>query len=688
MPTLARLPVLPRLANNKLAIKPPMGWNSYNYYSCAPNESIVLSNAQAVVDMGLRDLGYEYITIDCGWTLPNRTSNGTLTWNPDRFPRGLPFIGSSIHKLALKFGMYSDGGIQMCMTGQPAQAGSLNFEAIDARTFASWGADSLKYDNCYSDSNIGFPVTSYTPAQSPRQHYVNMQFAIQATGRHILFQICDWGIDFPSAWAPDMGNTWRIANDITPTWSSIPRILNQAVPQTDFAGPGRWLDLDMLEVGNSVLTPDEERTHFSLWSIIKSPLVIGTALNDDYTRINEESLAILSNQRVISYNQDSLGVAASFRRRWTEEGYEIWAGNLTDNRMVIALINNKNEARRLVLDLPVVGIQSAGWLVDVWGNYNATDVLTSYAADIGAHGTMLVEVGNLTLSGVYHVEDTAAEGEERLNVYYRRDDEKLLDAHDPHGHDDPKDNHGKTKGNHANPKDHKPSNDLRSIDDQRQKARNFSEIYGLTTSNHYQMTTYLYNGTILTETVSLNASNRNSLILGTPGINYINITNPPSQLYSSAEFSTSGNASLVPCLDGFCRPTSSKISWLGGPSSSNASLKIKSPSMTALGPKLARLHFCNNDIALETSWTTGTNTRNVTVTLNGGTPVRIETPLSGRSSELFSIGFGWMDSGVMDFLIDGWKPDGEDNEIIIGNVGGDAGAVSWAADFVGLEIYW
>ena len=228
-----------------------------------------------------------------------------------------------------------------------------------------------------------------------------MTSALLATKRSIVFQICDWGVDFPALWAPALGNSWRATNDIIPAYRTLPRILNQVVPQTDFAGPGHWLDLDMLEVGNNVFTIPEEETHFSLWAILKSPLVIGAALKDTYTSISQASLAILQNKNVIAYNQDSLGVAASFRRRWTAEGYEVWAGPLSGSRTVVALINLENVARSLTLDLPDVGIQKSGSIKDIWNGVTATNVLTSYTGQVLAHGTLLLELGTTTVAGNY-----------------------------------------------------------------------------------------------------------------------------------------------------------------------------------------------------------------------------------------------------------------------------------------------
>ena len=234
-----------------------------------------------------------------------------------------------------------------------------------------------------------------------------MTNAVLATGRPMIVQICDWGVDFPSAWAPALGNTWRITNDIIPAYKTVSRILNQAVPQTSFAGPEHWLDLDMLEVGNDVFTNAEEQTHFSLWAIIKSPLVIGAALKDTYTSISAASLAILNNTDVIGYNQDSLGTAASFKRRWTEEGYEVWAGPLSGGRTVVAIINLDDVGRTLTLDLPDVGFQTAGTVADIWNTVSASNVVTSYTGTVAAHGTLLLELGEVTPAGQYSIADAA-----------------------------------------------------------------------------------------------------------------------------------------------------------------------------------------------------------------------------------------------------------------------------------------
>lgn len=256
-------------------------------------------------------------------------------------------------------------------------------------------------DNCYSDAALNYPDVAYAPSVSPELRYANMSDALAQQDRAILFQICDWGVSFPAGWAPSLGNSWRIANDISAEWSSVFRIANQAVPQTGFAGPGQWPDMDMLEVGNGVYTTPEEQTHFSLWAILKSPLIIGAALKDDTTAISEESLAILKQQDVIGFNQDELGAMANLSRRYTEDGYDVWSGPLSGGRTVAALVNWADKTRNLTLNLPDIGIQYSATAKDIWNNITVQDIKTSYTAEVQAHGTILLELQNTTASGYY-----------------------------------------------------------------------------------------------------------------------------------------------------------------------------------------------------------------------------------------------------------------------------------------------
>ncbi|PYI11963.1 putative alpha-galactosidase D [Aspergillus sclerotiicarbonarius CBS 121057] len=639
--------LMPRL-DNGLALTPQMGWNTYNHYSCSPNESIVHSNAQALVDLGLSSLGYRYVTTDCGWTVADRLPDGSLTWNDTLFPQGFPAMGEYLHDLGLLFGVYQDSGILLCGS-PPNETGSLYHEAQDAETFASWNIDSLKYDNCYSDAATDYPNVNYAPSTSPEPRFANMSHALLQQNKTILFQICEWGISFPAHWAPSIGHSWRIGNDIIPDWRTIFRIINQAAPQTDFAGPGQWPDLDMLEVGNNVFSLSEEETHFSLWAILKSPLIIGAALKDELTAINDASLGVLKQTDVIAYNQDSLGKSASLHRRWTEGGYEVWSGPLSNDRTVAAVINWHNESRDLTLDLPDIGLQHAGTVKNIWGESTAQDVRTSYTATVAGHGTMLLELQNTTEAGVY---STAK--------------------------------FGNLSG----------------------QTTTFGQIYAVTTSSNYTLTIYFSetssstakitigssasNSTIATQVpassasisakIPLTAGSSNTITLDTSlSIDAIHITAPNGTYYPCTNFTLAGSSTLTTCGTGYCQPVGSKIGYISPSGTAQTTV-----SVTTSGSKYLEIDYINNEIAFDSSWGWGSNSRNLTVTVNDEDPVRIEVPLSGRHSELFGPGLGWWDTATLGLLTTGWKEGS--NEVVIGNVGGDEGFQSYGADFVGVRV--
>ncbi|CAI7658732.1 unnamed protein product [Penicillium manginii] len=630
-------------------------WNTYNHYSCSPNETIVKSNAKALVDLGLDKLGYRYVTIDCGWTIPDRV-NGSLTWNATNFPSGFPAIGQYIHDLGLLFGVYEDAGIRSCQT-DIEQAGSLFHEAQDAALFTSWKIDALKYDNCFSDEATGYPNVNYEPSTSPQPRFANMTKALAAQNRAVLFQICEWGVDFPALWAPALGHTWRIGNDIIPAWRAIWRTLNQAVPQTSFAGPGQWPDLDMLEVGNDILTIPEEQTHFSLWAILKSPLVIGGALKDGLTSINKDSLAILSNKDVIGFNQDSLGKSAELKRRWSEEGYEVWSGPLSNGRTVAALINWADESRELTLNLPDIGVQFAGQIKNIWAGKSVRNVKTAYTSTVQPHGVMLLEL-----------EDTISAGSYSGKVF------------------------AKTSGN----------------------TYTFESIYANTTSSDYTILVQFTSATskqsnlkitnsldAATQTVSVPASQKsasskltltagasNKLVIESANtIKSIEIQAPVGMYYPCTAFSISGSAEIETCDSGFCKPTGSKLSYINSSNKASANIQATLPasSKNETIQKYIEIDFTNNDIALSTSWGLGSNSRNITISVNGDEPVRLEVPLSGRHSELFGPGKGWWDTSTLGLLVGGWKSG--DNVVVVGNEAGSDAFQSYGADFVGLKVF-
>ncbi|CAF3315848.1 unnamed protein product [Rotaria socialis] len=273
--------------NNGLGRTPQMGWNSWNHFGCNINEKLIQQTADTIVATGLAAAGYQYVNMDDCWQV-SRDSQGTIQADPNAFPSGIPALVDYVHSRKLKYGLYSDAGFKTC-AGRP---GSLHYEIIDAKTYAAWGVDYLKYDNCNSDGTI------------PEVRYPVMRDALNASGRSIFYSMCEWGVDKPALWAPNVGNSWRTTGDISDKWKSMLDNIDINNEFADKAGPGGWNDPDMLEVGNGGMTDSEYVSHFSLWAISKAPLLIGC----DVSKMSAATLATLTNPEVIAVNQDPLGV--------------------------------------------------------------------------------------------------------------------------------------------------------------------------------------------------------------------------------------------------------------------------------------------------------------------------------------------------------------------------------------------
>ncbi|RWR90368.1 alpha-galactosidase 1 [Cinnamomum micranthum f. kanehirae] len=306
------------LLANGLGATPQMGWNSWNHFNCMVNETIVRQTADALVSTGLAKLGYRYVNIDDCWAELNRTSEGKLIGNKVTFPSGIKALADYVHSKGLKLGIYSDAGFYTCSKRMP---GSLHHEEIDAKTFAEWGIDYLKYDNCYNDGS------------KPTVRYPVMTRALMKAGRPIFFSLCEWGDMHPATWGAHVGNSWRTTGDITDDWKSMVSRADMNEVFADYARPGGWNDPDMLEIGNGGMTHNEYVVHFSLWSVSKAPLLIGC----DVSNIAKDTMEILANKEVIQVNQDPLGVQAKKVRY--EGDLEIWAGPLSGYRTVIVLVN-------------------------------------------------------------------------------------------------------------------------------------------------------------------------------------------------------------------------------------------------------------------------------------------------------------------------------------------------------------
>ncbi|XP_058097776.1 alpha-galactosidase 1-like isoform X1 [Magnolia sinica] len=310
------------LLSNGLGLTPPMGWNSWNHFYCKIEEKIIRETVDALVSSGLAKLGYHYVNIDDCWAELNRDSKGNLVPRKSTFPSGIKALADYVHSKGLKLGIYSDAGYQTCSGTMP---GSLGYEEKDAMTFASWGIDYLKYDNCNNDDS------------KPTVRYPVMTRALMKAGRPIFFSLCEWGDLHPALWGFKVGNSWRTTNDISDNWQSMVSRADMNEVYADLARPGGWNDPDMLEIGNGGMTNDEYIAHFSLWAISKAPLLIGC----DVRNMTKETMAIIGNKEVIEINQDPLGIQAKKVRMIGD--CEIWAGPLSGYRFVVLILNRSKD---------------------------------------------------------------------------------------------------------------------------------------------------------------------------------------------------------------------------------------------------------------------------------------------------------------------------------------------------------
>jgi len=399
---------------NGLARTPPMGWNSWNKFGCDVSETLIMEMADAMVDSGMRDAGYEYIVIDDCWQV-SRDEEGNIVADPDRFPSGMKALADYIHAKGLKFGLYSDAGSFTCQR----RPGSKGYELQDARQYAAWGVDYLKYDWCN------------TEGQNAPESYAKMRDALKAAGRPIVFSICEWGLSEPWTWAEDVGNLWRTTGDITDAWSNegghfglppgergdppvppsggmpegVPpaggeagpppvsmglgflQILDQQEALADYAGPGHWNDPDMLEVGNGGMTVEGYRAHFSLWAILAAPLMSGNDLRDMSPEINE----ILTNKEVIAVNQDVLGKQG---RRVKKDGdSDIWVKELADGDRCIAFLNRGETALDMTITWSEIGLSAKPMVVrDLWQHKDLGTFSKGFSTSVAGHSVVVVKV--------------------------------------------------------------------------------------------------------------------------------------------------------------------------------------------------------------------------------------------------------------------------------------------------------
>lgn len=356
--------IAPSRSYNGLNQHPPMGWNNWNAFGCEVSEEMLISTAQTIADYGLRDLGYEYIMMDDCWSI-GRNLTGYLVPDPERFPNGIRHLADRLHAMGFKFGMYSSAGTLTCAL----YAGSLGFETEDAAFFAENHVDYLKYDNCYNNGLQGTPELSFN-------RYDTMSKALLATGRPIVYALCQWGTDYVWQWSQPISNSARMSGDIYDSFNrpdpgcitpddapsalalykcSVMSILNTMATVQSMSRSGWFNDMDMLEVGNGGMDDNEYVTHFSMWAMLSSPLLIST----DIVSISPADLSILSNPSVIALSQDPSPRAGS--RIWKNEcqdkdqfglcDHQLWTRTMANGDKVIALINGGNGPATLTASL-------------------------------------------------------------------------------------------------------------------------------------------------------------------------------------------------------------------------------------------------------------------------------------------------------------------------------------------------
>ncbi|MCE4554300.1 glycoside hydrolase family 27 protein [Roseateles cellulosilyticus] len=361
-----------------LAPTPPMGWNSWNKFKCDVSEALIRKQADAMAESGMRDAGYQYIVIDDCWQ-KSRDADGNIQADPERFPSGIKALADYVHGKGLKFGLYSDAGSLTC-GGRPGSAGH---EFQDARQYARWGVDYLKYDWCH------------TGPRNAEAAYTIMAKALRESGRDIVLSICEWGTDHPERWGPTVGHLWRTTGDIYDAWEGqkdwsmgMTNILDLQVERAAAAGPNGWNDPDMLEIGNGGMTVTEYESHFSLWAMLAAPLIAG----NDMSKMDADTVRILTNKDVIAVDQDPLGKQG--RRVLRQGDLEVWVRPLQAGEFAAVLFNRGKAAADMTLNWDRLGLPATqkADVKDLWSKKVAKNVSGSYGAKVASHGVVMVRV--------------------------------------------------------------------------------------------------------------------------------------------------------------------------------------------------------------------------------------------------------------------------------------------------------
>jgi alpha-galactosidase len=371
-------------AQQPAAQTPPMGWNSWNFFQGKVTDQDIRNAADQLVATGMKDAGYIYVNIDDTWE-GERGPDGVLKTNT-KFP-DMKALADYVHSKGLKLGIYSSPGAKTCA----GFAGSLDHEAQDAQMYASWGVDYLKYDLCSYIPEMRKQSSDDKAVQMRTMiaAYGKMDKALKATGRPIVYSLCQYGWDAVWEWAPSVGgNLWRTTGDIQANWQSVYAILSAQAGLAQYAGPGHWNDPDMLEVGNGRLTLAENRSHFSMWAMLAAPLLAG----NDLPNMKPDVRAILTNRDVVAIDQDKLGKQAT--RAYSEGEVDVWTRPLAGGAMAIAVLNagsDRYSSHPFHLSLAKLGLHGSQTGRNLWSGKEIT-LTDKMPIEIASHDILLVRI--------------------------------------------------------------------------------------------------------------------------------------------------------------------------------------------------------------------------------------------------------------------------------------------------------
>lgn len=374
--------------DHKLAPTPPMGWMSWNLFGANISDQLIREMADVMVEGGYRDAGYEYIFIDDCWQ-GGRDNRNNIIPDQKKFPNGIKAVADYVHSKGLKLGIYSDAA-QLTCAGYTASYG---FEEQDAKTFASWGIDFLKYDYCHAPADV----------ETAKARYAAMAKALRASGRDITLNICEWGVRKPWRWAAQVGGqTWRATGDVRDMWKDIVKqggmgildIINQTDTLGQYAGPSHWNDLDMLVVGlygkggpSSDLggvgcTNDEYQTQMSMWCMFSSQL----SMSNDLRKDDSEAKRILLNKEAIVINQDPLGKVA---KPVGKSGLcRLYLRELAGGRHAVAIFNDTDSQQTATVSFQQLGLGKQR-VRDIW-QHKDLGVKKTWKGKLRPHQTVVL----------------------------------------------------------------------------------------------------------------------------------------------------------------------------------------------------------------------------------------------------------------------------------------------------------